>query len=69
LSRCHSPTVALHDKPFGKYPIEQRDGEIEHLRAQANAMAFDAGVMLNRIGDISGWRCLDLACGVDGITD
>ena len=32
-------------------------------------MEFDAGVMLDRIGDITGWRCLDLGCGAGGITN
>ncbi|MFQ5567552.1 MAG: methyltransferase domain-containing protein, partial [Paracoccaceae bacterium] len=32
-------------------------------------MAFDAGVMLDRIGVQPGWRCLDLGCGAGGIVD
>ena len=53
----------------GNYPIERRAGEIERLRMQAAALEFDAGVMLDRIGVSSGWRCLDLGCGPGGIVD
>jgi SAM-dependent methyltransferase len=52
-----------------RYPIERRPGEIERLRAQAAAIAFDAGVMLDRIGVGPGWRCLDLGCGPGGILE
>jgi SAM-dependent methyltransferase len=51
------------------YPIEASDAEIARLRMQAEAMAYDAGVMLERIGVAGGWRCLDLGCGCGGITD
>jgi ubiquinone/menaquinone biosynthesis C-methylase UbiE len=53
----------------GNYPIERRAGEIERLRMQAAVLEFDAGVMLERIGVSSGWRCLDLGCGPGGIVD
>ncbi|MEK6246503.1 MAG: class I SAM-dependent methyltransferase, partial [Pseudomonadota bacterium] len=53
----------------GNYPIERREGEIERLRMQAAAIEFDAGVMLDRIGVSSGWRCLDLGCGPGGILE
>ena len=53
----------------GNYPIRQSPGEMRRLRMQADAMAFDAGVMLDRIGVRPGWRCLDLGCGVGGIID
>jgi len=53
----------------GGYPIERRAGEIERLRAQAAAVAGDAGVMLDRIGVGPGWRCLDLGAGAGGILD
>ena len=53
----------------GHYPIERRVGEIERLHVQAEAMAFDAEIMLDRIGVGSGWHCLDLGCGPGGITD
>lgn len=53
----------------GNYPIERREGEIERLRMQAAAIEFDAGVMLERIGVSSGWRCLDLGCGPGGILE
>ena len=55
--------------PSGCYPIERRSGEIERLRIQAAAMAFDATVMLDRIGVRPGWCCLDLGCGAGGILD
>lgn len=32
-------------------------------------MAFDAAVMLDRIGVRPGWRCLDLGCGPGGILE
>jgi ubiquinone/menaquinone biosynthesis C-methylase UbiE len=54
--------------PSGQYPIERRSGEIERLHVQADAMAPDAGVMLDRIGVGPGWRCLDAGCGPGGIT-
>jgi SAM-dependent methyltransferase len=54
---------------LGSYPIERRAGEIERLRIQAAAMAFDADVMLDRIGVGPGWRCLDLGCGPGGILE
>lgn len=53
----------------GHYPIERREGEIERLQMQAAAIEFDAGVMLDRIGVGSGWRCLDLGCGPGGIVE
>src|SRR4051794_39696630 len=52
----------------GHYPIERRDGEIERLRIQGEAMAPDCAIMLDRIGVAPGWRCLDLGCGPGGIT-
>jgi ubiquinone/menaquinone biosynthesis C-methylase UbiE len=51
----------------GHYPIARRAGEMERLRIQAAVMAFDAGVMLDRIGVRPGWHCLDLGCGPGGI--
>ncbi len=51
------------------YPISTTPAEIARLRMQADAMAFDAAIMLDRIGVGPGWRCLDLACGCGGITD
>ena len=53
----------------GHYPIERRPGELERLYLQGAAMAPDTEVMLNRIGVIEGWSCLDLGCGPRGITD
>jgi ubiquinone/menaquinone biosynthesis C-methylase UbiE len=53
----------------GNYPIESRNGEIERLEIQADAVAPDARVMLDLIGVQAGWRCVDLGCGPRGITD
>lgn len=39
------------------------------LRMQAAALEADALILLERLGVGPGWRCLDLACGVGGITD
>lgn len=52
----------------GRYPIERRQGEIERLLVQAQALAADAEVMLERIGVAAGWHCIDLGCGPGGIT-
>jgi len=52
----------------GHYPLERRDGEIERLHIQGEAMAHESAVMLDRIGVGQGWRCLDLGCGPGGIT-
>ena len=54
---------------LGNYPIEHRAGEIERLHIQSDAMAPDALAMLDRIGPIKGWTCLDIGCGPGGITD
>lgn len=53
----------------GFYPIERRAGELDRLYIQGATMAFDAGIMLDRIGVGPGWRCLDLGCGPGGILD
>jgi SAM-dependent methyltransferase len=52
----------------GDYPIERREGEIERLRIQGEAMAPGAEIMLDRIGVAPGWACLDIGCGPGGIT-
>src|SRR4051794_22145015 len=52
----------------GHYPLERREGEIERLRIQGEAMAPDSGIMLERVGVGAGWHCLDLGCGPGGIT-
>jgi ubiquinone/menaquinone biosynthesis C-methylase UbiE len=53
----------------GHYPIEHRTGEIERLLTQGKAMAPDALAMLDLIGSMHGWRCVDVGCGPRGITD
>lgn len=52
----------------GNYPIAARAGEIERLLIQAEAMAPDTEIMLDRIGVAPGWHCLDVGCGPCGIT-
>lgn len=52
----------------GSYPIENRDGEIERLHIQGDAMAPDTQAMLDLIGVGPGWKCLDIGCGPRGIT-
>jgi ubiquinone/menaquinone biosynthesis C-methylase UbiE len=59
----------MQTKQQRHYPIERRDGEIERLHAQGDALAADARIMLDRIGVGPAWRCLDLGCGPRGITD
>jgi len=49
--------------------MERTPAEFARLRLQAESLAFDAGVLLDRIGVGEGWRCLDLGCGAGGITD
>jgi SAM-dependent methyltransferase len=53
----------------GNYPIEHRVGEIERLHVQSKAMAPDTVAMLDRLGPMQGWTCLDIGCGPGGITD
>jgi SAM-dependent methyltransferase len=53
----------------GNYPLEQRSGEIERLLVQSQAMASDTLAMLERLGPMLGWECLDIGCGPGGITD
>ncbi len=52
-----------------KYPIKTSADEFTRLEIQANLFRDDARAMLARIGDGSGWRVLDLCCGIGGITD
>ncbi|MBT5265084.1 MAG: methyltransferase domain-containing protein [Rhodospirillaceae bacterium] len=51
------------------YPLDRSDREFKRLRIQAEALAAESDVMLQRIGVGSGWNCLDIGCGVGGITD
>jgi ubiquinone/menaquinone biosynthesis C-methylase UbiE len=51
------------------YPLERTGEEVRRLRIQAEALAFEAGVLLDLVGLGEGWRCLDLGCGAGGITD
>lgn len=58
----------MTDQPTGAYPLERRAAEFERLRLQGETMAADAAVMLDRIGVGPGWHCLDIGCGIGGIT-
>lgn len=51
------------------YPIATSTHEMERLRMQSDLFRGDAESMLDRIGIAGGWHCLDLCCGVGGITD
>ena len=51
------------------YPIKTSEREVARLRMQSDLFRDDAELMLDRIGVGPGWRCLDLCCGVGGITD
>lgn len=51
------------------YPIKTSEREVARLRMQSDLFRADAELMLDRIGIGLGWRCLDLCCGVGGITD
>jgi SAM-dependent methyltransferase len=59
----------MNDAHSGRYPLEQRAGEIDRLLVQGQAMAPDTLAMLDRFGPMQGWRCLDIGCGPRGITD
>jgi SAM-dependent methyltransferase len=52
----------------GHYPLEHRTGEIERLHIQSEAMAPATLAMLDDIGVMPGWSCLDIGCGPGGIT-
>ncbi|MEW6687854.1 MAG: methyltransferase domain-containing protein [Pseudomonadota bacterium] len=52
-----------------QYPIKTSAAEVARLRMQSDLFRADADAMLEGIGVGPGWRCLDLCCGVGGITD
>lgn len=52
-----------------RYPIQTSSDEFARLTMQADLFRDDARAMLERIGDGSGWRVLDLCCGIGGICD
>lgn len=56
-------------KYSGNYPIETRAGEIDRLHIQSKAWEPDANAMLDRFGNMQGWKCIDIGCGPGGITD
>lgn len=51
------------------YPLAANAEEIKRLRIQAESLAGEAAVLLQRIGVEAGMSCLDLGCGAGGITD
>lgn len=51
------------------YPIQTSSAEFDRLTMQSDLFRDDAAVMLDRLGVAPGWRCLDLCCGIGGITD
>jgi len=56
-------------KATGTYPLRRGAEEVARLRMQAAAMEPDAEVLFEQIGVQPGWSCLDLACGVGGVTN
>lgn len=52
----------------GQYPIQHREGEVKRLKAQDTALSESTKKLLETIGVTSGWKCLDLGCGPEGIT-
>ncbi len=52
-----------------KYPLASSPDEIDRLRVQAESLAGEAAIMLDRIGIAAGSACLDLGCGAGGTTD
>lgn len=56
-------------KTTDTYVLRRGAEEVARLRMQAAAWQADSAALLDRIGVGPGWRCLDLACGVGGITD
>jgi SAM-dependent methyltransferase len=53
----------------GAYPLAMSDDEITRLRVQSDLFRAAADEMLTAIGVRPGWRCLDLCCGIGGVTD
>lgn len=51
------------------YPLATSSAEVDRLRMQAELFRPDAAAMLDSLGVGPGWRCLDLCCGIGGITD
>jgi SAM-dependent methyltransferase len=51
------------------YPLESGQDEIARLRVQAESLAGETAVMLDRIGLDKDMSCLDLGCGAGGIVD
>jgi ubiquinone/menaquinone biosynthesis C-methylase UbiE len=51
------------------YPIQTSSAEFDRLTMQSDLFRDDAAIMLDRLGVAPGWRCLDLCCGIGGITD
>ena len=56
-------------KATGKYPLRRGPEETARLQVQAAALEPGADILFARIGVRPGWRCLDLGCGVGGVTN
>ena len=50
------------------YPIKTSEDEFTRLSMQPGLFRGDAEFILDRIGVKPGWRCLDLCCGIAGLT-
>lgn len=65
----------MSGKPIGplttddRYPLQRTPLELQRLRVQAESLAGEAAVLLDRIAVQPGWRCLDVGCGAGGIVD
>ena len=59
----------MGEMPAKDYPIKTSEDEFDRLRMQSDLFRDDAESMLERIGVGTGWCCLDLCCGIGGITD
>ncbi len=50
------------------YPIATSDEEFRRLDMQAALFHDDGEASLDRVGVAPGWHCLDLCCGIGGLT-
>jgi ubiquinone/menaquinone biosynthesis C-methylase UbiE len=49
------------------YLLAGGDAELERLQLQSRVWEPEAEMMLDHLGGIAGWQCLDLGCGAMGI--
>ena len=54
---------------MAEYILTVTDDEIRRLRMQADSLAAETRILLERIAVAPGWRCVDLGCGAGGIVD